>query len=184
MIAVCGLKNSGKTTLLAGLVERCAAYGLKTAAIKHDGHDFTCDVPETDSYRLKEAGAFGVAVFSENRVFIHKETKGRLPAEELIRQFPEADIVFVEGLKDSSYPKIEVIRKEISDAPVSNPEGRFLIATDWEPGRFQEETADLNDIDTIFRKILDLKRSGLNLHRRSGTIVIKKERQHAKNCEI
>ena len=152
VIAVCGLKNSGKTTLLTRLVAEAAGRGLKIAVIKHDGHDFTCDVPGTDSYRMKEAGAYGSAVFSKNRIFIHKETEEE-QLNTLIEQFPEADIIFLEGMKDSCYPKIEVIRKEISDSPVSNPEGRFLIVTDWEPGRFDEETAGLDDIHTIFRKV-------------------------------
>ena len=103
--------------------------GYKVAVIKHDGHDFACDVPGTDSYRFTENGAYGVAVFSPYRIFVHKTSKN--PDEkDLISLFPEADIILIEGLKNSAYPKIEVIRKEISCEPVSDPRGRFLIATD------------------------------------------------------
>ena len=148
VIAVCGVKNSGKTTLLAGLVKHFSEEGYKVAVIKHDGHDFTCDVPGTDSYRLHDAGAYGTAVYSGSRIFLHKETTGA-SAQALISMFPEADIIFVEGLKDSTLPKIEVIRREISDRPASRPEGRFLIATDWEEGHFNEPSADLGDIPGI-----------------------------------
>lgn len=152
IIAVCGVKNSGKTTLLVKLVEALAKKGIRVAVIKHDGHDFTCDIPGTDSYRLYQAGAYGTAVFSEYRTFIHKEgCKER--EKELIAQFSEAEIILIEGMKNSDYPKIEVIRKEISDVPVSNPVGRFLIATDWELQKFEEPAADLNDIESILEKI-------------------------------
>ena len=76
IIAVCGVKNSGKTTLLVKLVKNLTERGVKTAVIKHDGHDFSCDVEGTDSYRMKESGAYGTAVFSEQRIFIHKSGTG------------------------------------------------------------------------------------------------------------
>ena len=38
--AVCGVKNSGKTTLLIRLVKLLSDRGIRTAVIKHDGHDF------------------------------------------------------------------------------------------------------------------------------------------------
>ena len=71
IVAVCGVKNSGKTTLLAELVKELTARGKLAAVIKHDGHDFSCDIPGTDSFLLKEAGAYGTAVFSDSRIFIH-----------------------------------------------------------------------------------------------------------------
>ena len=64
VLAVSGLHNSGKTTLLEKLLPALRSRGLKVGIIKHDGHDFTPDVPGTDSYRLREAGAEEVAVYS------------------------------------------------------------------------------------------------------------------------
>ena len=62
--AISGIKNSGKTTFLEHLVPVLRARGLRVAVIKHDGHDFTPDVPGTDSFRMRQAGADGVAVYS------------------------------------------------------------------------------------------------------------------------
>lgn len=153
LAAVCGVKNSGKTSLLAGIVREFVRRGKKTAVIKHDGHDFSCDIPGTDSYLLKEAGAYGTAVFSDSRIFIHKTgTKER--AEELIGMFPEADVILIEGMKEKDFPKIEVIRKGISTYPVSNPEGRFLIVTDRDPAAYGEETAGFEEIERIADRIL------------------------------
>lgn len=155
IVAVCGVKNSGKTTLLEKLVKELTKRGLKVAVIKHDGHDFTCDKPGTDSYRFGEAGAYGTAVFSDYRSFVHKKGTGERE-EELIRLFPEADIIFLEGMKDSRYPKIEVIRDGVSVRPVSDPRGRFLIVTDRDPKEYQEETAGLEEIDRIIGMVLAL----------------------------
>ena len=148
VIVICGIKNSGKTTLTGKLVKELSGRGLRVAVIKHDGHDFTCDVPGTDTYHFTESGACGVACFSKNRAFIHRIGMGDSYTD-LIAQFPEADLILIEGAKDSTYPKIEVIRKAISDQPASNPEGRFLIATDWPEGTFDEPTAGLDEIKQI-----------------------------------
>ena len=119
VLAVSGVHNSGKTTLLEKLIPLLRARGLKVGVIKHDGHDFTPDVPGTDSYRLREAGAEGVAVFSGNRYLLTEEF--RLNEQDLLALFERHgyDLVLLEGFKDSGWPKIEVVRKEISDTPVS-----------------------------------------------------------------
>lgn len=157
IIAVCGVKNSGKTTLLREIVRELTRRRIQTAVIKHDGHDFSCDIPGTDSYLLKEAGAYGLAVFSDTRIFVHK-TGGGERENELIRMFPEAEVILLEGMKDKSIPKIEVIREGVSARPVSNPEGRFLIVTDRDGAEYEEETAGFEDIEWIVEKILAQKR--------------------------
>ena len=45
--AVSGIKNTGKTTLITRLIPCLTRRGLKTAVIKHDGHEFEADVPGT-----------------------------------------------------------------------------------------------------------------------------------------
>lgn len=167
VVAVCGVKNSGKTTLLARLVEELAKQGLKTAVIKHDGHDFACDIEGTDSYRLKEAGAYGTAVFSDSRIFLHK-TGTKETEKELIGMFPEADIIFLEGMKDSAYPKIEIIREGISSTPVSNPQGRFLIVTDTERTEYEEEAVGFEDVKRIIRSILEYCRIDIEQNSRKA----------------
>lgn len=109
IFAVSGYKNSGKTTLTVKLVKRLTALGYRVATIKHDGHDFEPDVPGTDSYRHREAGAYGCAVFSGNRWMVTKEQPGddaqKIDEYTLLQMFPEADIVLLEGFKHSDWPK-------------------------------------------------------------------------------
>ena len=57
ILAVSGVKNSGKTTLITKILPFLKAKGLNVAVIKHDGHDFEADVPETDSWNFAKAGA-------------------------------------------------------------------------------------------------------------------------------
>ena len=113
VLAVSGLHNSGKTTLLEKLLPALRSRGLKVGVIKHDGHDFTPDVPGTDSYRLREAGAEGVAVYSGQRYLLTEAF--RLTEQDLLALFERHgyDLVLLEGFK------IEVVRREISDTPVS-----------------------------------------------------------------
>lgn len=153
VIVICGVKNSGKTTLLERLLPRLTGGGRRVAVIKHDGHDFSCDVPDTDTFRLSASGAYGVAAFSQNRMFVHRQGTGETERE-LFRFFQDADLILVEGLKDSACRKIEVIRSAVSSAPASNPAGRFLIVTDLPEGRVQEPWAGFDDLDTIVRCIL------------------------------
>ena len=119
VVAVSGVKNSGKTCLIAAMLPYLNAAGVRTAVIKHDGHDFTPDVPGTDSYRLREAGAEGVAVYSGTRYLLAEEF--RLTEQDLLALFERHgyDLVLLEGFKSSGWPKIEVVRSAISDAPVS-----------------------------------------------------------------
>ncbi len=119
VLAVSGVHNSGKTTLLEKLLPVLRGQGLKVGVIKHDGHDFTPDVPGTDSFRLREAGAEGVAVYSGQRYLLTEEFC--LTEQDLLALFERHgyDLVLLEGFKNSGWPKIEVVRRTVSDVPVS-----------------------------------------------------------------
>lgn len=109
IFAISGYKNSGKTTLMVKLVKRLTEYGYRVATIKHDGHDFEPDVPGTDSYRHRKAGAFGCAVFSSNRWMVTaeqpEEAAQKVDENTLIGLFPDADVILLEGFKHSSWPR-------------------------------------------------------------------------------
>ena len=178
--AVCGIKNSGKTTLLEGLIRTLTARGLKVAVIKHDGHDFECDVPGTDSWRFARAGARGVSVYSESQLFIRKmreiiraETdpcaggQDKLQEEseqEFLRSltevFSEADVLLIEGCKDSPFRKIEVVRSPVSEQPVSNPVGRFLVVSNLPEEKTGVRTLPFGELDRIADAILETEAGG------------------------
>lgn len=137
VLAVSGVKNTGKTTVLEGLVKRLSAGGLRVAVIKHDGHDFQADVPGTDSRRMKEAGAFGTVVYSAAQFLAVKDQAG-LRAEDFFYMFPEADLILLEGQKDSAYPKIEAVRQCVDSRPYCDPCTVMAYVTDV-PGLLAEK---------------------------------------------
>lgn len=69
ILAVSGVKNSGKTTLITKILPLLKAKGLNVAVIKHDGHDFEADVPETDSWKFAKAGADSTLIFSKDEIY-------------------------------------------------------------------------------------------------------------------
>ena len=143
VLAVSGLHNSGKTTLLEKLLPALRSRGLKVGVIKHDGHDFTPDVPGTDSFRMRQAGADCVAVYSGHQWMVVRPQPGSLEA--LIGLFADCDLVLLEGQKASPYPKIELVRGAVSHESVCAPETLLALATDT-PARVDGvETIGLED---------------------------------------
>lgn len=127
-VAVSGVKNSGKTTLIESVLPLLTAAGLRVAVIKHDGHCFDPDPLDTDTGRFMAAGAAGTAIFDGEKFKIVK----KLPVNEdfLISRFPEADLVLLEGFKHTAWPKLEVVRGAVSRAPVSDPATLLALVTD------------------------------------------------------
>lgn len=117
ILAVCGYKNSGKTTLIERMLPLLTGKGLKVSVIKHDGHRFSPDVPGTDTWKFLKAGATGNAVFDgEKYMAVHYVKTDERTLAEL---FPEADLILLEGRKDSKWPKLflenGVVRCSFSD---------------------------------------------------------------------
>ena len=128
--AVSGVKNSGKTTLLTKLIPALSERGLCTAVVKHDGHSFDADREGRDTCRLFEAGAFGTAIFDGEKFQVVKRSV--TTAEELIAFFPEADLILLEGFKESPLPKVEIVRKGNSEQSVCDPKTLLALITDTE----------------------------------------------------
>ena len=125
VLAVSGAHNSGKTTLLEKLIPLLRARGLKVGVIKHDGHDFTPDVPGTDSFRLREAGAEGVAVFSGSRYLLTEEF--RLNEQDLLALFERHgyDLVLMDVCTKGSRDGIDVA----AEIKARYPETKVIIIT-------------------------------------------------------
>lgn len=108
LFVVSGRKNTGKSKLICALLEELVRRGYKAATIKHDGHDFDPDREGTDTYAHYQAGAYGTAIYSDTKFMLVKRQK--MTAEMLAEYFPEADVIIVEGLKGTEYPKFETVR--------------------------------------------------------------------------
>ena len=157
LLAVSGVKNSGKTTLIEKILPKLKEAGYKAATVKHDGHDFECDIEDTDTYKHRKAGAFGTAIFSKNKFMVVKEQQDT-SEKELVSYFSEADIIILEGFKYSDYPKIEIVRRGNSSESVCRKETILAVATDIEDFESSVKTVDLNDINSIVNLIIEFIR--------------------------
>lgn len=159
VVAVSGVKNSGKTTLIQSVLPALAEAGLKVAVIKHDGHSFDPDPPGTDTGRFMAAGAAGTAIFDGEKFKIVK--KRPVTEDFLITQFPEADLVLLEGFKYTAWPKLEVVRRGNSEAPVSDPATLLALVTDLPLEVPGVPVLSLNDPHGVACFLLRLVKEGL-----------------------
>jgi molybdopterin-guanine dinucleotide biosynthesis protein B len=126
VLAVCGRKNTGKTTLIEGVIPLLSAAGRHVAVVKHHGHELDPDVPGTDTYRFYHAGAIGTVITDDNHFALVRRAKNDVAM--LIEYFPDADLIILEGYKDTMWPRIEMLRG--GAAPESDPSLLIGIAGD------------------------------------------------------
>jgi molybdenum cofactor guanylyltransferase len=133
ILAVCGWKNSGKTTLIEKLIPRLTAEGLSVAVIKHDVHGIEIDREGKDSDRFFRAGA---DVFlqgpGEDALRRHRSEETALDGL-LADAFPLYDVVLVEGHKGTNLPKIWLNRDD--RAPPPEQSGTILLELSFAENR-------------------------------------------------
>ncbi len=112
VISIVGKSNSGKTTLLEGLIAELKRRKYKVIAIKHAGEGFELDREGTDSWRLYQAGSEVVAVSSPNKLAVIRPLDHDFSPQEVSRFIKgDYDLVLAEGFKESSNLKIEIHSK-------------------------------------------------------------------------
>lgn len=130
VVAVSGVKNSGKTALIVAMLPHFTAAGVRVAVIKHDGHSFKADSPGTDTDKHLRAGACGTAIFDSGKYKVVRQVQA--DEHDLIPCFPDADLILLEGFKYSAWPKLELVRAGNSEASVCDPDTLLALVTDLE----------------------------------------------------
>lgn len=153
VFAVSGIKNSGKTTLIEKLVAALKKEGYRVGVIKHDGHDFKADHEGTDSYRHKAAGAENVIVYSKSKMMMIKDCH-KTDIGDLIKLQEDMDVIILEGMKYSDYPKLEIVRGEISSESVCKKETLLALVTDTALRITDVPCIALNDFGGILNQVL------------------------------
>jgi molybdopterin-guanine dinucleotide biosynthesis protein MobB len=99
VLSVLGLKNSGKTTVAAGLIAALSSLGISVAGLKKTHvPTLTLDAHGTDSSALWEAGARFVAVRSRFQTMTLERHPGEDPAREFLDLVPPCvALVVAEG---------------------------------------------------------------------------------------
>lgn len=153
VFGVIGWKNSGKTTLMARLIDEFTNRGLKVSAVKHAHHSFDIDHPGRDSHRFRESGARQVALISPKRwALMHELRDEEKPSfEEVLSHIGPCDIVLVEGYKMGPFPKIEArsARSLTQDKLADDDPQIVAIAYDGAHEESNLPGFDVNDIAGI-----------------------------------
>ena len=113
VLGIAGASDSGKTTLVERLAERCGATA-RVATVKHCTHPPDVDTEGKDTARHRAAGASEtVALTDDGEWFATGES--RTLGETLDALAPDYDYAFVEGYSDSSLPKVVLGDREAAD---------------------------------------------------------------------
>ena len=119
VIGVTGRKDSGKTGLIERLAAALVREGRDVGTAKHVHHDAEVDLPGTDTWRHRRAGARQVALVGARRTALFEELRGAPePALSAVLARMDSEIVLVEGWKDGPHPKIETWREACGAPPL------------------------------------------------------------------
>jgi molybdopterin-guanine dinucleotide biosynthesis protein B len=104
--AIVGTSNTGKTELICRLLEWFGNQGLKVAVLKHSHHQHLGDDGK-DTGRYRQAGARLVALAAPGLLQITRSSAVEPPLEAILAELgPGADLILVEGYKNSDLPKL------------------------------------------------------------------------------
>ncbi|CAN2042556.1 molybdopterin-guanine dinucleotide biosynthesis adapter protein [Candidatus Magnetomoraceae bacterium gMMP-15] len=129
VISIVGKSNSGKTTLLSKLIPVLKKRGYRIGVIKHSSHNIIIDHKGKDSWIHKQAGADGVAVYSDKNIALFKDINPIQTLDHIVENyFKDMELIFTEGFKREDKPKIEVFRIETHKEPLCLNNDNNLIA--------------------------------------------------------
>jgi molybdopterin-guanine dinucleotide biosynthesis protein B len=157
-----GKSDAGKTTLLERLIGELKRRNHKVAIVKHSHHADDLDSAHKDTWRFTRAGSELSAINSLDHLAIYRRMDHFFEPQEISSFILwDYDIILTEGFKGSSYPKIEVHRREQGKELLTEPEQLLGVVTD-EPldvkvPQFTRE--DIHGIaDLIERALVDHQR--------------------------
>ncbi|AEG59666.1 molybdopterin-guanine dinucleotide biosynthesis protein B [Desulforamulus ruminis] len=148
VVSLVGCSNSGKTTLLEKLIQSLKDKGYRVGTVKHHRGAFELDIPGKDTWRHAQAGADVVALATPGGLGIIRKLQQEPSLKDITDYMSGVDIVLVEGIKKGSQPKIEVVRSDISSAPVCSLEDLTAVVTDL-PLTLDIPVFDLNKIEQV-----------------------------------
>lgn len=123
--------NTGKTTIICEIIKELKNRKYKVATIKHHMGDFDIDQPGKDTWKHSQAGADVVMISSPLKIARIEKVKEEYNLEYIISTIHNVDIIITEGYKKEDKPKLEVVRKDISDKLISKEEDLFAIVSDF-----------------------------------------------------
>jgi molybdopterin-guanine dinucleotide biosynthesis protein MobB len=130
VVSIVGKSDSGKTTVMEGLIRALSAMGYRVATVKHHIHEVDVDVPGKDSWRHARAGSVTVMISSPTQFAVFRRVDEERTLEQLVEAAGDADLLLTEGFKRAGDVRIEVVRGARSDEMISRPGEVFAVMTD------------------------------------------------------
>lgn len=146
VISIVGASGVGKTTLLEKLIPEFNRLGLKVGTIKHHTHEFEMDREGKDSWRHKRAGASVSMISAPGKIGVVMDADHDHRVEELLPFFSMVDLVITEGYKRETYPKIEVLRPELTRELLCGGDGRLLAVVSDAPVAIDVARFSVDDV--------------------------------------
>jgi len=133
IVSIVGRSKSGKTSLLEKLIPELRCRGYSVGVIKHNIHDYEIDIPGKDSYKIKKAGAETVIISSPKKISMVKDVSNNEIDLGLLafKYLENVDLILTEGYKKQAFPKIEVIRSEVSKEPICSQKEVMAFICDF-----------------------------------------------------
>lgn len=109
VFGVCGISDTGKTTLISNLIEELTKRGHDVVTIKHTKGEFGIDEEKKDTWRHAKAGAELVIFSTEKETdFLLKDTLKLDEIISVIRCMDSYDAVLIEGMEEADIPSIRL----------------------------------------------------------------------------
>ena len=132
VVSVVGKSDSGKTTLMEGLIRELTARGWRVATCKHHVHEVDIDQPGKDSWRHARAGSRVTMISSPTQFAVVRQVESERSLDDIAAEavVGGCDVLLTEGFKRSGNVRIEISRLARSDEMISSPEELFALVTD------------------------------------------------------
>jgi molybdopterin-guanine dinucleotide biosynthesis protein MobB len=130
VVSIVGKSDSGKTTLVEGLIRELTARGFRVASVKHHVHEVEVDQPGKDSWRHGKAGATTTMISSPTQFVCVQKVDRERTLEELVEAAGDVDILITEGFKRAGDVRIEVARRARSDELITAVGEALAVVTD------------------------------------------------------
>ncbi|SRR6056297_1057724 len=133
VISITGRSGAGKTTLIEKLVTSLSTEGIKIGVIKHTRHHIDDGDEGKDSWRYRQAGALGSVITTDKQAVAHLAFNETVSPENLVMMMSSlVDLVIIEGYREGTQKKIEVIDESLDEAPLfkSGVKNIIALATD------------------------------------------------------
>ena len=130
VVSVVGKGDSGRTTLLEGVIAALSARGYRVATAKHHFHETDIDTPGKDSWRHWNAGAVVTMVSAPDRYAVFRRVDEERTLADLAEEAGDVDIMLTEGFRRTSPVLVEVVRAERSREPICEPAELLALVTD------------------------------------------------------